>query len=702
MHETAWDEATHADALLLDLRKALEAEVIAKEDKAKLVAGYNKRINLEAELPSCSCCGIRSYPFKGGEEAPLTRPEPLKQSENQRAKQSFVVLPISDPRFEALKVTPEQKEANRTTRQYRTVYHHNRTDYHLYPRLVLPTAPVAGPVFVPDPFAPSALRAKEAAAGQHDSAPVLPTDRPVFVPDPVPTAPSASAHPSPEPHVVLCSACYGRLAKNPSAAKGPSQSDDVSAGPGGAQDDGKPPPLPYNCVAAGHEYGQLQGLPALSLIDTAILAKVIPYGTILKLKEWKGASQRAMTGQIICFPSDGPEAAADFEASRAMTCFPFHSNETLAEHVKVSFVGPTGKAKDYIKILMMPDGPLFFNVNSILAWLRVLRQTHPFYADIVVPSEEDLQATLAPLHDLIVRQAQVVDDDTARFMENAKIGQDIAGVRDIFVRSEDQDDAAQQQPVSDPHQDRDENAAEADTAPDGVHLNPAGIPEKLPLIMSDVVIIDSSRSEEDTDQLLLDALNATMRKPSPEDSSNQSQTEGLFCRRSEEPVNDVANSDQLLVCAFPHIFPFGVGVPKDPVNPKFTRYLMLHSSNSFANEPRLYFQLFNQLHRKTHFRSTSLRVKAQKKHIDAVTRITKQPDFMVRLEAATANPASADAKKLVGSLHPHIITLGAKTPYSPAARAASFNHMLAGMNRFRRFDILCSTPSPYQAISYKS
>ena len=226
-------------------------------------------------------------------------------------------------------------------------------------------------------------------------------------------------------------------------------------------------------------------------------------------------------------------------------------------------------------------------------------------------------------------------------------------------------------------------SAQGDTASDGVHLNAAGVPDKLPLIMSDVVIIDSSRSEEDTDQLLLDALNATMRKPSPEDSSNQSQAEGLFCRRSEEPVNDVANSDQLLVCAFPHLFPFGVGVPKDPVNPKFTRYLMLHSTNSFANEPRLYFQLFNQLHRKTHFRSTSLRVKAQKKHIDAVTRITKQPDFMVRLEAATANPASADAKKLVASLHPHIITLGAKTPYSPAARAASFNHMLAGMNRFR-------------------
>ncbi len=61
---------------------------------------------------------------------------------------------------------------------------------------------------------------------------------------------------------------------------------------------------------------------------------------------------------------------------------------------------------------------------------------------------------------------------------------------------------------------------------------------------------------------------------------------------------------------------------------------MLHHSNVFANELRLYFLLFDQLHRHTNCSSTSLCVKAQKKHIDAVTRITKAPDFMVCLEAA--------------------------------------------------------------------
>ena len=106
-------------------------------------------------------------------------------------------------------------------------------------------------------------------------------------------------------------------------------------------------PLPYTSVATGHEYGQMQDHPPLCLIETAILEKVIPYGTIVKLKEWRGVSQRALTAQTICFPSDGAEAVDSFERNRSKTQFPFHSNETLAEHVRISFVGPAGKAKDY-------------------------------------------------------------------------------------------------------------------------------------------------------------------------------------------------------------------------------------------------------------------------------------------------------------------------------------------------------------------
>ncbi len=58
-----------------------------------------------------------------------------------------------------------------------------------------------------------------------------------------------------------------------------------------SKDSNEPPPLPHNSVAAGYEYGRLRHLPPLTLIETAILAKVIPYGAIVKLKEWRGVSQ---------------------------------------------------------------------------------------------------------------------------------------------------------------------------------------------------------------------------------------------------------------------------------------------------------------------------------------------------------------------------------------------------------------------------
>ena len=104
--------------------------------------------------------------------------------------------------------------------------------------------------------------------------------------------------------------------------------------------------------------------------------------------------------------------------------------------------------------------------------------------------------------------------------------------------------------------------------------------------MSDVVIIDGSNRDDDPDQLLLDALNATMRRPTTEDSDPPgAEQDSLFCSRSSDPVNEFDNGCELLVCAFPHVFPFGVGVPRSFLSPKFTQYLMLHHSNAFANEP---------------------------------------------------------------------------------------------------------------------
>ena len=175
-----------------------------------------------------------------------------------------MTLPISDPRFERLKVTEKQRRDHSSTRRYRTVFEFKHNDgtlthYHLYPKLVLPAAP--GSASGPD----------------SDSATL-------------------------EPHVVVCAACLSRLprpkatlasAARAAGSKRPRAESDMEcdSSASGSDSDSEPDqPLPFNSVTAGHEYRQMQDLPPLSLVECAILAKVIPYGTIVKLKEWHGVS----------------------------------------------------------------------------------------------------------------------------------------------------------------------------------------------------------------------------------------------------------------------------------------------------------------------------------------------------------------------------------------------------------------------------
>ena len=211
-------------------------------------------------------------------------------------------------------------------------------------------------------------------------------------------------------------------------------------------------------------------------------------------------------------------------------------------------------------------------------------------------------------------------------------------------------------------------------------LNADGVPVNLPLLMSDVLIVNSATAASDAeiDQALLDGINVAMR--TGQDSVDKDDAI-LICQRGSVPMSDY-DDPNLLVCAFPHLFPFGTGVPKSYTDPHFTRYLMLHHSNAFATEPRLYFLLFNTLQRQSNNRSTALRIRAQRLHVEAVSKITQRHDFRNRLADANADPTSPDAKALLSSLRPHIFSLGANAPYSPMARRASFNHFLAANNRF--------------------
>ena len=173
-------------------------------------------------------------------------------------------------------------------------------------------------------------------------------------------------------------------------------------------------------------------------------------------------------------------------------------------------------------------------------------------------------------------------------------------------------------------------------------------------IMSSVLIVDSAKaaSDDDVDQALLDSINASMQT-----GPDSIDTEAPAILVSQYGTNEI------LVCGFPHLFPFGLGVPESNTDPNYTRYLMIHHSNAFAAESRLYFFHINALKKQGNARSTSLRIQAHKLHVEAVSSITRHHDFRARLAGVNANPKSDDAKALLSSLLLHIPPLGVNTPY---------------------------------------
>ena len=119
------------------------------------------------------------------------------------------------------------------------------------------------------------------------------------------------------------------------------------------------------------------------------------------------------------------------------------------------------------------------------------------------------------------------------------------------------------------------------------------------------LIVDGSEQAEDledNDMALLEAVKrACLSETHPPDSEMQDE-DVLKCKRGAEPMSEFGTDfSRLIACAFPTKFPFGTGMPERVSSRHddayYTRYLMMHHSNTFASDCRVYFFLFNCLQR---------------------------------------------------------------------------------------------------------
>ena len=308
----SWDRMEVSPELRA-LNERLRELIVTEEQKRKCMQSFKERLDLEADLPSCCSCGVRCFPHFGGLEKPVSQPGvPMDNPTCGDSVASFSTFPITYPIFEGIKITEEQRNAHLATRNIRSIYSHAGVDYHLHEHLILQHPPL------PPQREPHAAAAEGEEPGENDD-----DDN--------------------APRVIVCSTCV-KILKS-----------------------GKKLP-PYS-IAGGNDFGRLNGMKPLSHLEQTMIAKCVCFGSIVKLKEQHSVRQRALSGQIIVFPHNGAEVAASLATHVAKTSFPFHSNEDLLKYFKVSFVGPRDQAIDHIKLLMLPNRPLYCDMENVIAWL---------------------------------------------------------------------------------------------------------------------------------------------------------------------------------------------------------------------------------------------------------------------------------------------------------------------------------------------
>lgn len=633
-----------------DVRKLLEKireQVVTVEELDGIVKDFRKRIKLDGFYPACCSCGIRDR-FISEEDMVKKRKAPVSKGVKpdyfavKPEPPPYMRVPLDDPLFKAFELTEEQKRERAASGypQVFSAYENRRTGaiYHLHPHLV-----------------------DESAADGAVNA-------------------------------ILCSACI-QYAKR-KARMDPSKPE--RKGPD------------HYCIATGYDYGRIPMLepersgscslpaagpapqfPQLSQLEKILIARYVPYGSLVKLSAWRGVRQQAIKGHVVTFGHTGPSVLADLISDLnddRIGAFPWHGDRIL-DYIKISFVGPSGEAERCLRALGLDGGLLRADYEALLPWFRLLKALHFGYYNLVVSeSVAEKQATQVKLDKIkadILAGAQIVKSKVARRMEE-KTGADVAGVRNIPEDHDLEADDADLQELSDLDSSSESDADGASAANNMVDVDDPHFAEKLNIVLLDSMIINGIEGADDNPASVLRDLLAFMTR-NPDTGSNK-QLPDMFVRsmRDKEPINEFGNTEILHYLAFPCEFPLGKGLPagSSALPPKIVRHVLVQESLRHAQQQNFYFTQFDQMHRHTASRVVSFRIKNSKPAIQEFISLVNEKGIIERLEAATQNPDSDDAKLLARQVMPLIAGLGATIPYSPSERKSMFPRFVGSMYRF--------------------
>lgn len=185
---------------------------------------------------------------------------------------------------------------------------------------------------------------------------------------------------------------------------------------------------PKFSIANGYDYGRMERLPELeplTIVETYLISLVRLYITVFKLLAPSGDPNgtSCLKGHTICFPHDGPVAAA--KGRKNPESFPW--TEDVLDFVSVRFIGTNNQYDNYLKHNFHCN-ELRIRNHVVYNWITVLKAVNPLYSSIIIDDSPNAVRSLQNLEERLRRDAQLLSDPESIDVENI-IGSDAAGVR---------------------------------------------------------------------------------------------------------------------------------------------------------------------------------------------------------------------------------------------------------------------------------
>ena len=182
-----------------------------------------------------------------------------------------------------------------------------------------------------------------------------------------------------------------------------------------------------------------------------------------------------------------------------------------------------------------------------------------------------------------------------------------------------------------------------------------------------------------------DFLNTLKDGMNSNPSDYQDEPPDVKIKPNTTPTDEFNENDSLIYGAFPSLFPVGQGLETckgGSVGNQLIRKLLLHHDRIYAQTPDFMFLLFNQLIRHTAARSLGIKVKNNLESFQTVTDLIIDPDFDQKLDRALKQPDGPDAKQLLNSFKPHLVSNGSNIPFSASQRSQCLAQLVAYVRFF--------------------